>query len=59
MAAVLLLRGIDPHPALTCDDRVEAAVLARALERATELRQQEFEFLARTIRNEIAQALSG
>ncbi len=46
---MLLLRGTDPIDHLTTGDRLRQAVIGRACERATELRQHELEFLAAEI----------
>lgn len=49
MAAVLLLRGIDPHHRLTMTDPVEAALHDKAFQRMDEFRRGELDYLARRI----------
>ncbi|MFT4034501.1 MAG: hypothetical protein QM679_02885 [Patulibacter sp.] len=50
----MLLRGIDPHRALTTASRAELRVLEAAAERATEHRTGELDYLAAQIARHLA-----
>ncbi len=59
MAAAAHVLGLDGSAALRSADPVEHAVLGALMRRAGEERQRWHEDLARAIRNEIADLLSG